>query len=188
MAYQDITQYNAACFTRGRPYGIASITIHWWGDPGTHPTFEGVMDTFVTGARCASAHYVAEAGRVACLVDPGDRAWACGDGIGCRSGGNDCSISIECKPRESDGDYGTVAELLRDLRAVYGDLPLYPHNLDLPRPARARTTWYASTVRPEGCPTPDTQSPHPGTSLPHGSPCPCTSILPLRMLVGGWMR
>ena len=178
MAYQDITQYNAVCFTRGRPYGIASITIHWWGDPGTHPTFEGVVDTFVTGARRTSAHYVAEAGRVACLVDPDDRAWACGDGIGCRSGGNDCSISIECNPRESDGDYGTVAELLRDLRAVYGDLTLYPHNLDLPRPARARTTWHASTVRPEGCPTPDTQSPPPGTSLPHGSPCPCTSILP----------
>ena len=127
MAYQDITQYNAACFTRGRPYGIASITIHWWGDPGTHPTFEGVVDAFVTGARRTSAHYVAEAGRVACLVDPDDRAWACGDGIGCRSGGNDCSISIECNPRQSDGDYQTVAELVSNLRAVYGDLPLYPH-------------------------------------------------------------
>lgn len=127
MAYQDITQYNAACFTQGRPYGITSITIHWWGDPGTHPTFEGVVDTFVTGARRTSAHYVAEAGRVACLVDPDDRAWACGDGIGCRSGGNDCSISIECNPRQSDGDYQTVAELVSNLRAVYGDLPLYPH-------------------------------------------------------------
>lgn len=127
MAYQDITRYNAACFTQGRPYGITSITIHWWGDPGTHPTFEGVVDTFVTGARRTSAHYVAEAGRVACLVDPDDRAWACGDGIGCRSGGNDKSISIECNPRQSDGDYQTVAELVSNLRAVYGDLPLYPH-------------------------------------------------------------
>ncbi|MEK0306354.1 N-acetylmuramoyl-L-alanine amidase [Bifidobacterium favimelis] len=103
------------------------MTIHWWGDPGTRPTFEGVVNTFVTGARGTSAHYVAEAGRVACLVDPDDRAWACGDGIGCRSGGNDCSISIECNPRQSDGDYETIAELVRDLRSTYGDLPLYPH-------------------------------------------------------------
>ena len=31
-------------------------------------------------------------------------------------------------PRQSDGDYRTVAELVRDLRAVYGDLPMYPHS------------------------------------------------------------
>ena len=128
MSYQDITQYNAACYTSGRPYGITSITIHWWGDPNDHPTFEGVIQTFTSGARGTSAHYVAEAGRVACLVAPGDRAWACGDGIGINSGGNDKSISIECNPRQSDGDYQTIAELVRDLRAVYGDLPLYPHN------------------------------------------------------------
>lgn len=68
-----------------------------------------------------------EEGKVACLVSPGDRAWACGDGVGCNSGGNDRSISIECNPRQSDGDYQTIAELVRDLLAVYGDLPLYPH-------------------------------------------------------------
>ena len=128
MTYQDITQYNAACYTQGRPYGITSITIHWWGDPGSHPTFEGVIQTFTSGARGTSAHYVAEEGRVACLVSPDDRAWACGDGVGVGSGGNDQSISIECNPRQSDGDYRTIAELVRDLRAAYGDLPLYPHN------------------------------------------------------------
>lgn len=41
MTYQDITQYNAVCFTQGRPYGIMSIIVHWWRDSGTHPTFEG---------------------------------------------------------------------------------------------------------------------------------------------------
>ena len=128
MSYQDITQYNAACFTPGRPYGITSITIHWWGDPSDGPTFDGVIRTFTSGARGTSAHYVVEDGRVACLVAPGDRAWACGDGVGVGSGGNDTSISIECNPRQSDGDYRTVAELVRDLRAVYGDLPLYPHS------------------------------------------------------------
>ena len=61
---------------------------------------------------------------MACLVDPDDRAWACGDGVGVGSGGNDKSISIECNPRQSDGDNQTVAELVSNLRAVYGDLPL----------------------------------------------------------------
>lgn len=98
MSYQDITQYNAACFTPGRPYGITSITIHWWGDPSDGPTFDGVIRTFTSGARGTSAHYVVEDGRVACLVAPGDRAWACGDGVGVGSGGNDTSISIECNP------------------------------------------------------------------------------------------
>ncbi|WP_190973692.1 peptidoglycan recognition family protein [Bifidobacterium tissieri] len=127
MAYETLTQYTAACYTSGRPYGITSITIHWWDDPSRHPTFEGAISTFTSGSRRTSAHYVAEAGRVACLVDPDDRAWACGDGVGRNSGGNDRSISIECNPRQSDGDYETIGELIRDLRGVYGDLPLYPH-------------------------------------------------------------
>ncbi|ATU19820.1 N-acetylmuramoyl-L-alanine amidase [Bifidobacterium choerinum] len=127
MGYQYLTQYDAACYTPGRPYGIDSITIHWWDDPAKHPTFDGVVNTFVTGARQTSAHYVAEAGKVACLVAPGDRAWACGDDVNVNSGGNDRSISIECNPRQSDGDYDTIAQLIADLRATYGDLPLYPH-------------------------------------------------------------
>lgn len=127
MSYQYLTQYDAACYTPGRPYGIDSITIHWWDDPSRHPTFDGVVNTFVTGARQTSAHYVAEAGKVACLVAPGDRAWACGDGVNVNSGGNDRSISIECNPRQSDGDYDTIAQLIADLRATYGDLPLHPH-------------------------------------------------------------
>lgn len=127
MSYQYLTQYDAACLTPGRPYGIDAITIHWWDDPAAHPTFDGVIGGFVSGARKTSAHYVAEAGRVACLVDPDDRAWACGDGVDVNSGGNDRSISIECNPRQSDGDYDTIAQLIADLRATYGDLPLYPH-------------------------------------------------------------
>lgn len=128
MSYEYHTEYDSPNYTAGRPYGIKCIAIHWWGDPNTHPSFEGVIATLCKSSRQASAHYVAEAGRVACLVDCGNRAWANGDGVGVGSLGNDMSISIECNPRQSDGDYNTIAELIRDIRAVYGDLPLYPHN------------------------------------------------------------
>ena len=126
--YEYITKYDAACYTPGRPYGITAITIHWWDDPAVRrPNFDTVINLFVSGARQTRAHYVAEAGRVACLVAPGDRAWACGDGINVGSGGNDKSISIECNWRQSDGDYDTIAQLVADLRTTYGDLPLKPH-------------------------------------------------------------
>ena len=128
MGYEYITKHDAACYTPGRPYGINAITIHWWDDPAVRrPSFDTVINLFVSGSRQTSAHYVAEAGRVACLVAPGDRAWACGDGINVGSGGNDKSISIECNWRQSDGDYDTIAQLIADLRKTYGDLPLKPH-------------------------------------------------------------
>lgn len=127
MSYSNITQYDSPNYTSGRPYGIKFIVIHWWGDPNTHPTFEGVIKTLCDPSRGASAHYVAEAGRVACIVDPDDRAWNAGDGVGVGSKGNDMGIGIECNPRQSDGDYETIAELIRDLRVEYGDLPLIRH-------------------------------------------------------------
>lgn len=127
MTYQYITGHTAKYFTKGRPYGIDSITIHHWDDPDKRPKFDNIVRIFEQGERRNSAHYVVEAGRVACLVDPDDRAWACGDGVGRNSGGNDRSISIECNPRQQDGDYETIAELVRNLRKTYGDLPLYPH-------------------------------------------------------------
>lgn len=127
MSYENITKYDSPNYTSGRPYGIKFIVIHWWGDPNTHPTFEGVIKTLCSPSRGASAHYVAEAGRVACIVDPDDRAWNAGDGVGVGSKGNDMGIGIECNPRQSDGDYETIAELIRDLRVEYGDLPLIRH-------------------------------------------------------------
>lgn len=127
MSYENITRFDSPNYTSGRPYGIKYIVIHWWGDPSTHPTFEGVIKTLCSPSRGASAHYVVESGRVACIVDPDDRAWHAGDGVGCGSKGNDMGIGIECNPRQSDGDYATVAALIRDLRAVYGDLPLIHH-------------------------------------------------------------
>lgn len=127
MSYEYITKYDSPNYTSGRPYGIKCIVIHWWGDPNTHPTFEGVVKTLCSPSRGASAHYVVEADRVACIVDPDDRAWHAGDGVGVRSKGNDMGIGIECNPRQSDGDYVTIAALIRDLRVEYGDLPLIHH-------------------------------------------------------------
>ena len=96
------------------------ITIHWWGDT---TDFMTVINTFCNGGKQTSAHYVAEAGRVACVVSPWDAAWACGN-----LDGNRRSISIECNPLGRDEDYQTVADLIAYLRAQYGDLPLVPHN------------------------------------------------------------
>lgn len=47
---------------------------------------------------------------------------ACGN-----SRGNHESIGIECRPEATEGDYATVAALVADLRAVYGNIPLVPH-------------------------------------------------------------
>jgi hypothetical protein len=52
-----------------------------------------------------------------------DTAWHAGN-----AKGNASSIGIECRPEGSDGDYATIAELIRFLRDTYGsDLPLIPH-------------------------------------------------------------
>lgn len=121
MTYEYITSYTSANMWPGRPQGISFITIHWWGDPASRPTFHGVCQWLCREDGSSSAHYVVEAGRVACLVAPGDRAWHGGSA-------NHKGIGIECNPRMSSGDLETVAELIADLRREYGDLPLYPHS------------------------------------------------------------
>ena len=141
MSFEYITKYNSPNYTPGRPYGIACIVIHWWDDPAKHPTFNGVISTLCSKSRGASANYVAEAGRVACIVDPANRSWATGDGVGCNSMGNDKGISIECNPRQSDGDYQTIGELIRNIRKTYGDLPLKRHRDLSPRPTSCPGTY-----------------------------------------------
>lgn len=129
MAYEFVTQHNAT-FYHDRPAGhqYAGIAIHWWGDPADRPTFDGTINYLVYGGakNSASVHYVAEAGKVACLLDPDTQlSWGQGDGAG--GYGNNFFISIECNPRASNEDYQTVAELIAELRATYGPLPLKPH-------------------------------------------------------------
>lgn len=105
----------------GQSRVIKSITIHHWGALGQ--THDGVVNFFVNGPGATSAHFVASAGRIHCLVNPADAAWHAGNATG-----NATSIGIECRPEATDGDYKTVAELVRYLRSNYGtDLPLIPH-------------------------------------------------------------
>jgi len=106
--------------TFGMPRTIKSITIHHWGVTGQ--THDGVNNFFVNGPGSTSAHFVASAGRIDCLVNPEDAAWHSGNATG-----NATSIGIECRPEATDGDYATVAELVRYLRGIYGNLPLIPH-------------------------------------------------------------
>lgn len=128
MSYQEITQYDSKNFTPaadvpavfGQPRNVQSITIHWWGSYGQQ--FLDVVKFLCTNNTPTSAHYVAEAGRVACLVSPDDAAWHAGN-----AAGNASSIGIECRPEATDGDYATVAELVAELRQTYGNIPLKAH-------------------------------------------------------------
>jgi hypothetical protein len=102
----------------GQPRTIEGIVIHHWGALGQ--THDGVVDFFVNGPGQTSAHFVASAGRINCLVSPADAAWHC-------PGKNATHIGIECRPEATDADYATVAELVRWLRTQYGPLPLSMH-------------------------------------------------------------
>jgi hypothetical protein len=107
--------------TYGMARNITSITVHHWGELGQD--FDTVTNFLCNNSKPTSAHFVAEAGRVACIVSPPDAAWHAGN-----AEGNATSIGIECRPEATDGDYQTVAELVAYLRAKYGPLPLHPHS------------------------------------------------------------
>ena len=118
-AYEYITKFTSPN-QNARNSRIKSITIHHWGSRGQK--FDNVVHWLCQKRAGTSAHYVVEAGKVACIVDPDRRAWHAGN-----SRGNHESIGIECRPEATDGDYATVAALIADLRAVYGNLPLKRH-------------------------------------------------------------
>ena len=101
---------------------IKGITIHWWGDPKTNPTAEGVVNWLCNPASQVSAHLVVTGtGRkVWQLVDDKDRAWHA-------MNGNHSTIGIELDPRCRDSDYDVAAEVIANLWKHYGKLPLYPH-------------------------------------------------------------
>lgn len=118
-AYKYITEFTSPN-QNARNSRIKSITIHHWGSRGQK--FDNVVHWLCQKRAGTSAHYVVEAGKVACIVDPDRRAWHAGN-----SRGNHESIGIECRPEATEGDYATVAALIADLRAVYGDIPLKRH-------------------------------------------------------------
>lgn len=132
MSYNYLTQYNSPNYTPenqvratwGRPRTIEIVAQHWWGDPNTNPTFEGVISTLCNPSRQASAHFVATGTgrRVACLVDLNNASWA-------TNSANPYSISIEGDPRCRNEDYDVIAEVIAELRVAYGvQLPIKPHN------------------------------------------------------------
>ncbi len=124
MSYQYITQYNSPNF--GYPAGTRGqnrpekIVIHHWG--GDESTFDGTISWLMNPASEVSAHFVAEAGRVACLVNWNDAAWHAGE-----REMNLRSLGMECHPRCSADDRATVAELVAMLWRTYGKLPLVGH-------------------------------------------------------------
>lgn len=135
MSYIYITEYDSPNFTLakdcikvwGVPRTIQKIAIHWWDDPANNPSFEGVVKLLCNPARQASAHFVATGTgrRVACLVNLDDASWATGPA-------NPYTLSIECDPRCRDEDYDVVAEVIAQIRQVYGDLPLIAHRDVMP--------------------------------------------------------
>ncbi|MGP4975856.1 peptidoglycan recognition protein family protein [Brachybacterium tyrofermentans] len=106
---------------RNRP--ISGITIHWWGNP-VGQKIEGIVSWLCDKRAGTSAHYVVSSGVVYCIVDPDRRAWHAGN-----ARANHTQIGIELDPNASQraGTMATAAALIKDLRSVYGDLPLYPH-------------------------------------------------------------
>lgn len=124
--YEYITDYNALNYTEGRNgHHPELIVIHHWGALGQR--FENVINWFCENPNVeTSAHYVVEAGKVACIVDLDDTAWHAG-----RWDYNLKSIGIECRPEATDADYMTVAALVADIWRIYGKLPLIGHR-DVP--------------------------------------------------------
>lgn len=124
MGYEYITRFDSPNF--GYPRGTRGqnkpkeIIIHWWGSYGA--SFWGVVNWLCRQGGDSSAHYVVEAGRVACLVNCSDSGWHAGV-----YAVNMASIGIECRPEMSDGDFYTAAELIADIWKTYGKLPLRGH-------------------------------------------------------------
>lgn len=126
MTYRLIEDYS--CSFTGGPMDPKGFAIHWWGDPTQNPTFMGTVNVLLARSeqQSASVNFVAEAGIVACLIDPFTIAWAQGDGA--NGWGNNNLVSIECNPRCTAGDRETVAELIADQHIRNGiPIVLYPH-------------------------------------------------------------
>lgn len=121
MAYNELTNRTSPNKWVGGNT-IKGITIHWWGDPATNPTAEGVVNWLCNPASEVSAHFVitGTGRRVWQLVADKDRAWHA-------MAGNNSTLGLELDPRCRDEDYDVAAEVIADLWRYYGKLPLYPH-------------------------------------------------------------
>lgn len=115
--YKYFTQYDAANYTKGRGRYAApvEIVIHHWGVDGQR--FQDVVNFFTRPSTQTSAHYVACAGNVACLVDLKDTAWHAGDW-----NENQRSVGIECRPECTPADMDTVAQLIAQIWHAYPNM------------------------------------------------------------------
>lgn len=121
MSYEYITKYDSPNYTAGRQGNkISEIVIHHWGVDGQ--AFMTPVNWLCRQNGASSAHYVVEAGKVACLVDCANTAWHAGN-----FSHNLKSIGIECRPEMSAQDLETVCELVADLYETYGVLPIVGH-------------------------------------------------------------
>lgn len=122
MAYEEITNFNSPNYTPnsqvlrvfGYPRTIVGVVYHWWGDPNSRPTFEGVIGWLCRANGNSSAHVVGEGGRVAWIVNAIDAAWHAGD-----ARGNAQYVGYECNPRLSDADYETMGEFHYNMEKAY---------------------------------------------------------------------
>lgn len=107
----------------GLPREVDGIAIHHWNDPAANPTFDATASYLSRAGGNTSAHFVVQAGRVACIVTPDNAAWHAGS-----AWGNARTIGIECSPWATDADMAAIASLIRWLEKVYGkSLDVYRH-------------------------------------------------------------
>lgn len=125
--YDYITDYDSYNYNGSAT--VDAIVVHHWGVTGQK--FNNVIAA-LSGTREASAHYVLEAGKVACIIAPGLRAWhvARNDFQKVMQGiydVNSHTIGIECRPECTEGDVETLCQLIADLWVDYGKVPIYGH-------------------------------------------------------------
>lgn len=125
--YQYITEYDS--YNYNGAASVDAIVVHHWGVDGQK--FNNVISA-LSGTREASAHYVLEDGKVACIIAPGLRAWHVAyntyqrvmQGI---TDVNSHTIGIECRPECTAGDVETLCQLIAELWCDYGKVPVYGH-------------------------------------------------------------
>ncbi|MFC2689602.1 MAG: N-acetylmuramoyl-L-alanine amidase [Propionibacterium freudenreichii] len=110
MSYEFITRYNSPNHGGAVVPNPANLCIvHWWGAPSGQ-TFEGTISWLCNPASQVSAHAVATAGKIACIVDYPNRSWANGN-----DWANNNAITVECDPNDIDGTIATLVEWLADM-------------------------------------------------------------------------
>lgn len=199
MSYTYETKYNSPNCTPaaqakavfGQNRVVKGITIHWWGDPKTNPTYEGVRDYLCRANGNTSAHLVVTGTnrRAACIVNYNDVAWHSGNAVG-----NATTIGIELDPRCRDEDYDVAAEVVADIRSAFGDVPIYSHkmwtntacpgNYDIDRIDRLSYTKYSAdewgkggdkVVKAPVVETPKAPAPQPPSPKNTGNTSPTTN-------------